>query len=955
MHWSHKFKLSAPSLKSRQRGIKLSLNKKLTRLYDIEQFALGLDAKPYVDLIRSQQLAKYQSQILTKYFRQPQKYLKLDCDRLSATITCTQNQINKLLAENSGITHFRSQAVADVLSIKKVSVGGINNKKQWKEDGVKTNKRPFYTHAYRIQVFNQRRKFFYIQIADGTDERSNKLGLRFDFIPDRFSEFEINLIFGHLKSVITASNYDGWIRKSNVTRVDLGVNFYGLMSPFIWAYNTQKIRTAKTRYRSDTWPKDGVTETAYLGSKSASSHFVLYEKLIKELKDDAEHLEHLNTNHVIADLAVTTRLERRHYPYRNICSKCQKIERKHQQTNCPRHKYCEKCGQCVKCAPKYKPLTITGLSDFYPQFDDIRFYDPIAISQLPSHKIRNILLGKSHHNVKNLTRTLLRLSRGKIEKRKIKAGNRKAEILLVSNWLKATWVKQQQESLLGTLQDIITKPKKYDSHEIADYISQSQPEETAISRLKTYPRNANNPKQNAAVEAPKTKNVLVTAGAGTGKTRTIVERVGHLIKNDVEAMRIRVIAYNTDAKNELGKRLNVKGYSTCHVSTFSAWCKRTLELSNPEFKGFEIIDSEQNNESGKYDAFMERIGLCGEQKSVFEHAYQYKVNADCSVQQAIDYAAKGTMTKEAFTKFISKYKEAKKQNSYWDFDDLLLKMYEAIKDSNEFRANVAAAQDYLVIDEMQDSSVIQWKIVRILAKEGVKLYCVGDPAQSIYGFRGSSYKHMEIFASFIPKSKLYELNRNYRSSPELINLSNWCRKQTNPSYSNLEGIEGNGNLPRLVEHSNCEAAIGWLVNDLRTKLQSESVGEKLALKQNQSLERKHVLILCRTNNLAKQVNTAITEAFEPEPDVSLPEAGLATTIHKVKGLESSIVYCMDPRFSSFPFDREDEHLRLIYVALTRATRELVICKSTQGNIPHEWPTDKYILDKIPDMFYQYAE
>lgn len=302
--WSNKFALKNNS----------HINAKMDAVYRefVDSKTLSYKHKPksLVRLLKDPKHAKYQSKLLSKYFEEPEKYLKLDCDYLSIQVDCSGAKTVELLTDlQSGIEKLRTKALMEILTVEhEKHVGKANNGL----GTVKEPKAPFFTSVYRLKLFNDRRKFFYIYIADGSLGLKGKR-VQIDFIPSRFTNFEIGILFGHIKSVLKNRAYLQFIAKARYKRVDVAFNMPGVFQPFVFpAYlDINNINAGSC------WPPEQLVETCYVGNRS-SNHFIIYDKILKEMKTDVNSfvIERADVPQAIKQLAMTTRIERRFYTNR---------------------------------------------------------------------------------------------------------------------------------------------------------------------------------------------------------------------------------------------------------------------------------------------------------------------------------------------------------------------------------------------------------------------------------------------------------------------------------------------------------------------------------------------------------------------------------------------------------------------------------------------------------------
>lgn len=936
MHWSHKFQFHKSKKKLKLNAHDKGFNKNLLKLYNQYSLVLGINKSKYFKAYSNKKLVTYQSKLMKKYFQNPRKYLKLDCDRLTATFNVTQKDVDKLL---EGITTFPNSAYEDVFSVKKVSVGSINNKKNYKNEvGEQDNRRPFYTQCYRIEAFSDRRKFFILQIADGKHPKSTKQGFRIDFIPDRFTGLEIRMLFNHLKSLLSTKRYMQLIKNASITRVDLGLNFYGLLSPFVVVYN--HAQRNRHKYSSTKWPKGRyVSETIYFASKRNSSHFILYEKLLKELKDDADHLQFANVDKLLPQLIATTRLERRHYPYREKCGACSKAREKVKhlkEKECKRHKRCSACSNCIICEPRYKKLKFAEFSDFPDRLTDLRFIDPKVPALLNKKRLSSLLKNKNHHNVMSLL------------------VNRKRKSVRHNSYeLNNDWLQDAKQKLLNQLSDLIMYPAKK-----RDAFGSFNPRVITVEEIKIHAKHVRElpqsqlyatptlhyakskyTAQEKGVTSPINRNIIVVAGAGSGKTDTIIKRTAHLVKAGVIPSNICVLAYNVDAADQL-----IKSTAMGQISTFHSWCKRILENFYPIYKETKLLVSLRKHvnervyksgvENEQIGLFLESIGLPTNLQNTFLSLCSYHKNTGEKFNVVITSRNVKDFNAKELEKYFIDYEQKKHRQGYWDFDDILTTMLQKLKDDRNFRNSISNSMSHLIVDEVQDSSSVQWHIIELLRQNGVTLFLVGDPAQTIYGFRGADHQQMDVLSKNTQEFDIVELDRNFRSLPGILNLGNWIRHQIDPKYKSLDGLKLTSDLaqqqPQIAEFSEKSRMTKWVVEDVKRLL-------------DDGVPLTNIMILCRTNKLVKKIKTSLKASLK----IAIPDE-CVTTIHKTKGLDCTAVYLIDPRFGKVPYDNESEHHRLLYVGVTRAKEHLTICKSTSGLIPHISPSNTYILDRIPD-------
>jgi len=267
--WSHKFGVSHNIL------VDEKLNSELRKLLNTKTLRYGTLTEGFGTKLKSKKYCAYQSHLLRSYLLSPEEHLTLDCDRLIITMTehCTDKVI-KLLEDKAKVKKTSIKGISNFLSIEQCSVGQVNG-------GKKGPERPFYTSAYRFTFYNDPRRFFILHVANGDYHKGKLLGLRVDFIPNRFTDLEIRILFRHLCSVLTNTRYNDIMGKARVTRVDIGFNMPGLLSSFVYFGHLNRHRP-KIECLPDEL-SNSLVETTYRGKRFKSNHYILYESCLKNL------------------------------------------------------------------------------------------------------------------------------------------------------------------------------------------------------------------------------------------------------------------------------------------------------------------------------------------------------------------------------------------------------------------------------------------------------------------------------------------------------------------------------------------------------------------------------------------------------------------------------------------------------------------------------------------------
>ncbi len=334
------------------------------------------------------------------------------------------------------------------------------------------------------------------------------------------------------------------------------------------------------------------------------------------------------------------------------------------------------------------------------------------------------------------------------------------------------------------------------------------------------------------------RNILVTAGAGCGKTRTIIARAAHLFVSGTDAERILIMTFTNRAARELKMRLkNEIGAASenMQAGTFHAFCLKVMTKIPNSFgiSGLSVIDTDdQNSLMGllRKEFFASAsTSRTGPRKSFPKSSkllkyYSYSRN---TCQEPEKYLSEQTdlepETIAACAELFSRYQKAKDVRGYLDFDDLLERFSRTLREKPQLRRAVCSLFDEVLVDEMQDTNPIQFEILHHFADEGVRLFCVGDPAQSIYRFRGADFRHVYEFGERFGSSVELPLSRNYRSYQEILDFANWLLSRSPLDYRNLlsasRGISGYIPTIEEFEHSSEEAA--WIADTILERSEAD--------------------------------------------------------------------------------------------------------------------------------------
>ena len=337
--------------------------------------------------------------------------------------------------------------------------------------------------------------------------------------------------------------------------------------------------------------------------------------------------------------------------------------------------------------------------------------------------------------------------------------------------------------------------------------------------------------------------LVVYAGAGTGKTRTLTYRVANMVDKGIDPSAILAITFTKKATNEMKDRLfNLVGpkASLINISTIHALCAKILrrDIAYLDYsRSFGIVDEED----------------------------QLKVIADCLDDMGIDrkeYTAK--YAKKVIMKFkclnikprqyveqsiINKYEETMKDLNLLDFEDLLLKTEELFMRFPDVLSRYQEMFKYILVDEFQDTDTVQYHIISMIARKYRNLFLVGDDDQSIYSFRGTNYENIKKFKVEFPEYKSVILSKNYRSTQNILDGCNrLIDKNTDREKKNLKSdMQGASDDVTIYQGGDDRDEVDYVVNHIKAQIRS-------------GIEPKDIAILYRNSNISRQYELALVQA-----------------------------------------------------------------------------------------------
>ncbi|HCT91546.1 MAG TPA: DNA helicase PcrA [Lachnospiraceae bacterium] len=272
--------------------------------------------------------------------------------------------------------------------------------------------------------------------------------------------------------------------------------------------------------------------------------------------------------------------------------------------------------------------------------------------------------------------------------------------------------------------------------------------------------------------------LLIIAGAGSGKTRVLTERIAYLIsEKGVTPWNILAITFTNKAAGEMRERVNrlagVQGDSVW-VSTFHSMCVRILRRYIDRLgydRSFTIYDTDDQKTVIK--AVLKQLDL--DPKTFKDRALLSAISAAKNeMVSPEEYAlnAAGDWNKQEIARAYKAYQQHLWQSNALDFDDLLVKTVELFKSQEDVLDSYQERFLYIMVDEYQDTNAVQFELVHLLAEKYRNLCVVGDDDQSIYRFRGADIRNILGFEDVFPDARVIKLEQNYRSTQNILQVAN---------------------------------------------------------------------------------------------------------------------------------------------------------------------------------------
>jgi len=338
---------------------------------------------------------------------------------------------------------------------------------------------------------------------------------------------------------------------------------------------------------------------------------------------------------------------------------------------------------------------------------------------------------------------------------------------------------------------------------------------------------------------------LIIAGAGTGKTRTLVYRVSRLIESGYDPQSILLLSFTRKSANEMMNRAALILDNRCSKilgGTFHSFANFTLR-KNAKAAGldpsFTILDQSDNEDV--INLIRSQSGLISKEKrfpnkQTLNKVFSLSVNTGRKVEEIIEDNYPHFLEQLDLILDIQKvFNDYKRRNNLLDYDDLLLYLRDFLNDPSGKARALLSSIKFVMVDEFQDTNKLQADIVQGLTKVSKNIMVVGDDSQSIYSFRGANFKNIFEFPKLFENVSIIKLEENFRSTQSILNFANHINDSAIEKYTKvLYTKQGIGELPQIVATAN-------------ENLQSKFIVEKILELREENIPLNDIAVLFRSS------------------------------------------------------------------------------------------------------------
>ena len=369
--------------------------------------------------------------------------------------------------------------------------------------------------------------------------------------------------------------------------------------------------------------------------------------------------------------------------------------------------------------------------------------------------------------------------------------------------------------------------------------------------------------------------VCVIAGAGTGKTRAITHRIAYASAiGAMDPTKILAITFTARAAGEMRTRLRGLGVPTVAARTIHAAALKQLLFFWPSVFGGRTPDL-LTSKTGFLGEAINRAGLQGtininsrdtlrDIANEIEWAKVSQIGPTDYLTELDNRAAKPRVNAEQVAQVYTAYESIKRQELAMDFEDVLLLTTAMLEEEREVRERVQDQYRYLTVDEYQDISPLQQRLINAWLGNRQEICVVGDPAQTIYSFAGATSSFLTTFTSRFPDAEVIRLTSGYRSTPEITFAANSLLRSATMGQE-LNAQNDHGLKPAVLAYNDESSEIAGIVSDMTTLLKDGVPPQEIAVLARTNAQLNSLERAMNGAKLPYQVRS--TERFFDRPDV----------------------------------------------------------------------------------------
>ena len=355
-------------------------------------------------------------------------------------------------------------------------------------------------------------------------------------------------------------------------------------------------------------------------------------------------------------------------------------------------------------------------------------------------------------------------------------------------------------------------------------------------------------KEQAKAAAEMNGPLLIIAGAGSGKTRMITYRIAHMLEEGIDEKNILALTFTNKAAKEMSERIRglvkkpLKNLTTTTFHSFGLGLLKQYIQHLGYHNNFSLYDANDNQALIK--------------NSIISLGYEIPDwNVNTLATYFSDYKTGRATLEEKDTAVRQIYNEwllSQKAYNVVDFDDLILLPVKIFEKKPFVLSEVQERFKYILVDEFQDTSLLQYKFVSMIAEKYRNIAVVGDDDQSIYSWRGANYRNIEMFEHDFPERKEFKLEQNYRCSENILKAANAVIANNDKRKEKALWTESRGGAEIIMhEHENGEAEATFIASDIKRRI------------RNGECRYQDIGILVRTNMLITQLENVLVEENIP--------------------------------------------------------------------------------------------